>query len=156
MNQIPTVSVLLPTYNEKDNLPHIVNSLTKCMKDISHEIIIVDDNSPDGTLEVAKKLQTTYSSIVLAPRSAKLGLGTAYMHGIQFAKADKIVIMDADLSHDPACIPDFFKMMTDLKIDIVSGTRYADGGIIYGWSWKRKDFVRSKCFRQILAQHSIF
>ena len=70
-------------------------------RDYRYEIIIIDDNSPDGTLDVAKQLQTIYGDdkIVLKPRKAKLGLGTAYLHGLKFARGKFIIIMDADLSH---------------------------------------------------------
>ena len=95
-------SILLPTYNERENLPIITWLLVKYLENVvDFEVIIIDDGSPDGTLEVAKGLQAIYGSdrIVLAPREKKLGLGTAYIHGIQHAKGDFIIIMDADLSH---------------------------------------------------------
>ena len=106
-------SVLLPTYNERDNLPIIVWLLVKYFTeaDIDYEIIVIDDGSPDGTLDVAKQLEKIYGSdrIVLRPRAKKLGLGTAYVHGIKHATGNFIVIMDADLSHHPKFIPEFIK-----------------------------------------------
>lgn len=98
-------SILLPTYNERHNLPLIVQLLvtnltaSPLMEDF--EIIIIDDGSPDGTLEVAKELQRVYGKerIVLRPRSGKLGLGSAYIHGIEVATGNFVVIMDADMSH---------------------------------------------------------
>ena len=94
-------SILLPTYNERENLPIIVWLLVKYLKDIDFEVIVIDDGSPDGTLDVAKKLQEIYGAetVVLRPREKKLGLGTAYVHGLEHAKGDFIIIMDADLSH---------------------------------------------------------
>ena len=95
-------SVILPTYNERENLPIIVWLLMKHLEgQFDFEIIIIDDGSPDGTLEVAQNLQKIYGEerIVLAPREKKLGLGTAYIHGMGFATGDFIIIMDADLSH---------------------------------------------------------
>ena len=98
-------SVLLPTYNEKENLPIIVWLIVKYFNEasIDFEIIIIDDGSPDGTLAAAKQLQDIYGEerIVLRPREKKLGLGTAYVHGMKHAKGDFIIIMDADLSHHP-------------------------------------------------------
>merc|ERR1711977_604088 len=87
------------------------------------EAIIVDDASPDGTLERAKQLQKAFGSshIVLKPRAGKLGLGTAYVHGLQFATGNFVIIMDSDLSHHPKYIP-----------------RYIAGGGVYGWNLKRK------------------
>ena len=115
-------TVILPTYRERDNLPFITyfineqltnkyvkNSLNlpadvgdhRHPSNIKYEIIIVDDNSDDGTLDVAKKLQKLYGEdkIVLKPREAKLGLGTAYIHGLKFARGKFVFLMDADLSH---------------------------------------------------------
>ena len=94
-------SILLPTYNERENLPLIVWLLVKYLKEIDFEIIVIDDGSPDGTLDVGKKLQEIYGddTVVLRPREKKLGLGTAYVHGLKHAKGDFIIIMDADLSH---------------------------------------------------------
>lgn len=98
-------SVLLPTYNERSNLPIIVYLLTKALASSplidDYEIIIIDDGSPDGTLEVAKELQALYGEdrIVLRPRKGKLGLGSAYIHGMQVATGNFVIIMDADMSH---------------------------------------------------------
>ena len=95
-------SILLPTYNERENLPIIVWLIIKYLDGkVPFEVIIIDDGSPDGTLEVAKDLQRIYGSekIVLAPREKKLGLGTAYIHGIKHATGNFVIIMDADLSH---------------------------------------------------------
>ena len=102
-------SILLPTYNERENLPIIVWLIVKYL-DEKHafEIIIIDDGSPDGTLEVAKDLQRIYGEekIVLAPREKKLGLGTAYIHGIKRASGNFVIIMDADLSHHVSTFPE--------------------------------------------------
>ncbi|XP_015778599.1 PREDICTED: dolichol-phosphate mannosyltransferase subunit 1-like [Acropora digitifera] len=96
-------SILLPTYNERENLPLIVwlivNAFSESGND--YEIIIIDDGSPDGTQEAAKQLEDIYGTeiIRLRPRPSKLGLGTAYIHGMQHARGNFIIIMDADLSH---------------------------------------------------------
>lgn len=143
-------SVLLPTYNERDNLPIIIWLLVKYFgeADIDYEIIVIDDGSPDGTLDVAKQLERIYGSdrIVLRPRAKKLGLGTAYIHGIQHATGNYIVIMDADLSHHPKFIPEFIKKQKEGDFDLVSGTRYAGGGGVNGWDLKRKVISRGANF----------
>lgn len=143
----PKISVLLPTYNERENLPIIVWLLVKYFAEASltFEIIIIDDGSPDGTLDVAKELQQIYGEeqIVLRPRAKKLGLGTAYIHGVKHARGEFIVIMDADLSHHPKFIPEMLKTQTQGNFDLVSGTRYALGGGVFGWDFMRKLISRT-------------
>ncbi|XP_044517043.1 dolichol-phosphate mannosyltransferase subunit 1 isoform X2 [Gracilinanus agilis] len=135
-------SVLLPTYNERENLPLIVWLLVKSFGESgnNYEIIIIDDGSPDGTQEVAEQLKKIYGSdkILLRPRAKKLGLGTAYIHGMQHATGNFIIIMDADLSHHPKFIPEFIRKQKEGNFDIVSGTRYKGNGGVYGWDLKRK------------------
>uniref|UniRef100_A0A8C9H4T0 Dolichol-phosphate mannosyltransferase subunit 1 n=1 Tax=Piliocolobus tephrosceles TaxID=591936 RepID=A0A8C9H4T0_9PRIM len=135
-------SVLLPTYNERENLPLIVWLLVKSFSEsgINYEIIIIDDGSPDGTRNVAEQLQKIYGSdrILLKPREKKLGLGTAYIHGMKHATGNYIIIMDADLSHHPKFIPEFIRKQKEGNFDIVSGTRYKGNGGVYGWDLKRK------------------
>ncbi|KAI9673153.1 MAG: dolichol-P-mannose synthesis [Caeruleum heppii] len=146
-------TVILPTYNERRNLP-IITWLLARMFDENHldwEIIIVDDASPDGTLEVATQLQKAFTPqrIKLHPRAGKLGLGTAYVHGLKFATGNYVIIMDADFSHHPKFISRMIQIQkkgqpgTQLGkstpgYDIVTGTRYAGDGGVYGWDMKRK------------------
>jgi len=135
-------SILLPTYNERENLPIIVWLIVKYMDEgnYDYEIIIIDDGSPDGTLDVAKELQQMYGSskIVLKPRASKLGLGTAYIHGVKHATGNFVFIMDADLSHHPKFIPQFIDLQQKENLDIVTGTRYSGSGGVYGWDFYRK------------------
>jgi len=135
-------SILLPTYNERENLPIIVWLIVKYMDEgnYDYEIIIIDDGSPDGTLDVAKELQQIYGSskIVLKPRASKLGLGTAYVHGMKHATGNFVLIMDADLSHHPKFIPQFIALQQKNNLDIVTGTRYSGNGGVYGWDFYRK------------------
>ncbi|XP_072917779.1 dolichol-phosphate mannosyltransferase subunit 1 isoform X2 [Hemitrygon akajei] len=135
-------SVLLPTYNERDNLPLIVWLLVRYFDEsgFDYEIIIIDDGSPDGTLEAAKQLEQIYGSdkILLRPRERKLGLGTAYIHGMQHASGNFVFIMDADLSHHPKFIPEFIRKQKEGNYDVVSGTRYIGNGGVFGWDLRRK------------------
>ncbi|KAG8835772.1 dolichol-P-mannose synthesis [Serendipita sp. 399] len=155
-------SVILPTYNERKNLPVIIWLLAQTFDTnyLDWEIIIVDDASPDGTLEIAKQLQAVYGEnrIILKPRAGKLGLGTAYIHGLNFCTGDFVIIMDADFSHHPKFIPKFIKLQQTHNLDIVTGTRYSshttpnlqEAGIIpggvYGWDLKRKLVSRGANF----------
>eukprot|EP00794_Sanderia_malayensis_P018752 gene18750-20643_t len=140
-------SVLLPTYNEKENLPLIIWLLVKTFREskIDYEVIIIDDGSPDGTQDAAKQLQKIYGEdrIVLKPREKKLGLGTAYIHGMKYAKGNYIIIMDADLSHHPKFIPAFIEKQKENNYDVISGTRYIGEGGVYGWDLKRKLISRT-------------
>lgn len=142
MSSKPKYSVLLPTYNERNNLPVLIWLLNRTFTtaNLDYEIIIIDDASPDGTLEIAKQLQSLYSPshIVLKPRAGKLGLGTAYVHGLKFATGNFVIIMDADFSHHPKFLPEMIRKQKEADYDIVTGTRYAGNGGVYGWDLKRK------------------
>ena len=138
-------SVILPTYNERENLPIITYLLiqTFTTHNLPHQLVIVDDSSPDNTLEIAQALQSSYGKdvITIVSRKGKLGLGTAYVAGLKVATGDRIILMDADLSHHPKFIPQMIGVMDDdskQKVDLVSGTRYRKGGGVYGWDLKRK------------------
>lgn len=143
-------SIILPTYNEKRNLPILVYLIAKTFKaeKLDWEVIIVDDNSPDGTQEIAKKLVNIFGSehIQLRARAGKLGLGTAYVHGLQFVTGNYVIIMDADFSHHPEAIPQFIAKQKTENFDIVTGTRYAGNGGVYGWDLKRKLVSRGANF----------
>eukprot|EP00245_Coleochaete_scutata_P000536 TRINITY_DN10639_c0_g1_i1.p1 TRINITY_DN10639_c0_g1~~TRINITY_DN10639_c0_g1_i1.p1 ORF type:complete len:240 (-),score=50.91 TRINITY_DN10639_c0_g1_i1:254-973(-) len=135
-------SVLLPTYNERENIGLITYLIVKTLESVkvNFEIVIVDDNSPDGTQDVVKQLQQLYGEdrILLRPRPGKLGLGTAYVHGLKHTSGDYVIIMDADLSHHPKYIPQFIRRQEETGCDIVTGTRYVRGGGVHGWDLQRK------------------
>ncbi|CAK9208523.1 unnamed protein product [Sphagnum jensenii] len=133
-------SVLVPTYNERLNIALTCYLLVNALKDYNFEIIVIDDASPDGTQDMVKELQKIYGEdqILLRPRAAKLGLGTAYVHGLKHASGDFVIIMDADLSHHPKYLPSFIRKQLETKADIVTGTRYAKGGGVHGWDLRRK------------------
>ncbi|KIY51182.1 glycosyltransferase family 2 protein [Fistulina hepatica ATCC 64428] len=153
-------SVILPTYNERKNLPIIVWLLAKTFDEnqLVWEVIVVDDASPDGTQEVARQLANVYGEdkIVLKPRAGKLGLGTAYIHGLNFCTGDFVIIMDADFSHHPKFIPQFIRLQKAHNLDIVTGTRYrstskpymadAKPGGVHGWDLRRKLVSRGANF----------
>lgn len=134
-------SVLLPTYNEKENLPLIVYLIMKVVEkhQLNLEIVVVDDNSPDGTQKVVTELQKIYpNKIKLHARPGKLGLGSAYIDGMKYCTGKFIILMDADLSHHPKYIPEFIKKQKETGADIVTGTRYLSKGGVFGWDLKRK------------------
>jgi dolichol-phosphate mannosyltransferase len=143
-------SVILPTYNERENLPIIFYLIDKylCQASLTYEVVIVDDSSPDGTLAVAQAIQKSFGKdkVVIVSRKGKLGLGTAYSAGLKVAKGDRIILMDADLSHHPKFIQEMVKKMDADKVDIVTGTRYIQGGGVYGWDSFRKLTSRTANF----------
>jgi len=120
------------------------NWLLPWYSNLNWEIIIVDDGSPDGTLEVAKQLQKLWGRehIVLKSRPAKLGVGSAYLNGLQISSGNFVIIMDADFSHHPKYIPEMIRIQRETQADIVTGTRYAKRGAlrggVYGWGLFRK------------------
>ncbi|KAL6894369.1 hypothetical protein ACP4OV_008467 [Aristida adscensionis] len=107
---------------------------------VNFEIIIVDDGSPDGTQDIVKQLQQVYGEdrVLLRARPRKLGLGTAYLHGLKHASGEFVVIMDADLSHHPKYLPSFISKQKETGADIVTGTRYVKNGGVHGWNLMRK------------------
>ncbi|AEF97133.1 glycosyltransferase [Methanotorris igneus] len=129
------VSIVVPTYNEAENIKKLIPLLDSVLKDYNHEIIIVDDNSPDGTAEVAKKLTEKYPVKVIV-REKKLGLASAILEGIKSARAELVVVMDADLQHPPEYVLELLKNSNGY--DIVIASRYVKGGEIEGWSIFRK------------------
>jgi len=134
-------SVILPVYNEKENLPLIIALLVQMFEEqhLEHEIIIVEDNSPDGTRQVAEQLQKILSKdiIKILARPGKMGLGSAYIDGLKQCRGDFIILMDADMSHHPKYIPEFIRKQRERDCDVVTGTRYAPGGGVAGWDFKR-------------------
>lgn len=133
--------VILPTYNEAGNLPHMVEQLL----DHPLDVIVVDDGSPDGTGEIADGLAAAGPERVsVIHRSGKLGLGTAYLEGFKQALAEGyefIFEMDCDFSHDPAYLPRFLEEIE--HADLVLGSRYVPGGGTVNWSLARR--LISRC-----------
>jgi len=128
--------VVIPTYNERENIGHIVPEVLAV--DESIEILVVDDNSPDGTADVVTALAAKEPRIHLLSRPGKMGLGSAYVAGFGKAielGADNIMEMDADYSHDPKYISDFLSMI-ELS-DVVLGSRYLNGVNVINWPISR-------------------
>ncbi|KAH0975170.1 hypothetical protein GBA52_017069 [Prunus armeniaca] len=134
-------SIIVPTYNERLNIALLVYLIFKHLRDVDFEIIIVDDGSPDGTQQVVEQLQQLYGEdrILLRARAKKLGLGTAYIHGLKHASGNFVVIMDADLSHHViTCGMLIIRKQLETGASIVTGTRYVKGGGVHGWNLMRK------------------
>lgn len=136
------LAVVIPTYNEKETLPSLIEELSYEIKKFSEKffIIIVDDSSPDGTGQIAEELNKKYGNISVIHRKGKFGLGSAYKEGFRFAlnrcNPDFIVQMDADHSHDPKEISQIIDNMRGYDFAVAS--RHVLGGSIVGWGTYRK------------------
>ena len=132
-----TLSIIVPTYNERSNLSPLVERIhaTCTAHGIQEEIIIVDDNSPDGTAQHAQELAQHYPVRVFV-RQNERGLSSAVVYGIACAKSDVIGVIDADLSHPPEIIPQLLQLLDEN--DIVVGSRYVGGGGVEEWTIIRK------------------
>jgi len=129
--------IIIPTYNEVENLQPLLEQIFAYVTDT--DLLIVDDNSPDGTGDLAERLSSQDSRVHVMHRTGKLGLGTAYIAGFKYAIAhgyDAAFEMDADFSHDPKYLPDFLKKIE--HADLVIGSRYVPGGGTPNWSALRK------------------
>jgi len=131
------ISLVVPTYNERENLPTLMEVLRSVLGDYELEIIIVDDSSLDGTGEVAEQLSREYSNVKVIHRERKKGLASAVIEGFNCASEDILGVIDADLQHPPENI---CKMLKEIQngADIVIASRYVEGGGIEGWSKGRK------------------
>lgn len=129
----PDLSVIIATYNERENIANIVVAVDKICKSngIKEEILIVDDSSPDKTYEIARKLEKKYPNVKLILRKRKEGLGAALSQGYFTAKGNYIMSMDADFSHDPKEILKMYKKLNE-GYDFVVGSRYIRGGKVVG------------------------
>jgi len=138
------VSIIIPTYNESENIIQVLKSIGEHIsKDIATEAIVVDDNSPDGTGKVVEDYindaqNKTGYTIGVIHRKTKSGLSSAILDGIQHSSGETVVVMDSDFSHPPKIIPQLVEEIKTSKYDIVIASRYTEGGEVNGWSTKRK------------------
>jgi dolichol-phosphate mannosyltransferase len=143
--------VIIPTYNERGNIARLIPKMQEVfekIKDFDMNILVVDDNSPDGTSDVVKEFSQKYKNVFLLEREKKEGLGAAYIAGFEEAinkiKADIIIQMDADFSHNPDVLPTLVNYTKDY--DLVIGSRYVPGGGVVNWSLMRKAISRGGNF----------
>jgi dolichol-phosphate mannosyltransferase len=130
--------VIIPTYKEKENIEAIIKAISSL--DIPFDILIIDDNSPDGTAFIVKTLQPSFPNLHIIERPGKLGLGTAYITGFKWALEkgySYIYEMDADFSHDPQDLVRLFKACNDEGADLAIGSRYISGVNVVNWPLTR-------------------
>ena len=131
--------VIIPTYNEKENIEKIIRKVFSLAK--SFHILIVDDGSPDGTATIVKNLQQEYpEQLHIEEREGKLGLGTAYIHGFKYAlrkNYEFVFEMDADFSHNPEDLERLYNACANEGNDVAIGSRYVKGGKVENWPFMR-------------------
>lgn len=142
----PQLSIVVPTYNEKDRLANLVSAIIEACeaRQVACEIVVVDDNSPDGTGRLADDLAQRFPMRVVH-RAGKLGLGTAVIEGFGAARAEIVGVIDADLSHPPATLPAMLVAMRQAGADMVIGSRYIAGGGTSNWGLGRLLMSRFAC-----------
>jgi dolichol-phosphate mannosyltransferase len=137
MNEVPNI-VIIPTYKERENIEAIIKSVSSIP--IIFDILIIDDNSPDGTATIVKDLQKLYQNLFLIERPGKLGLGTAYIAGFKWALEKGysfIYEMDADFSHDPNDLIKLYKACVENGAYLAIGSRYISGVNVVNWPLSR-------------------
>jgi dolichol-phosphate mannosyltransferase len=130
--------VIIPTYKERENIEAIVKAISS--QNISFDILVIDDNSPDGTASIIKELQKSFPNLFMIERKGKMGLGTAYIAGFKWALNrgyDYIYEMDADFSHDPRDLLKLYKACTENGADLAIGSRYISGVNVVNWPLSR-------------------
>jgi dolichol-phosphate mannosyltransferase len=133
----PEVSVIVPTFNERENVVELTDRIAACMQDIAWEVIYVDDDSPDGTAELARQLAAKDPRIRCVQRIGRRGLSSASVEGMLASSAPYLAVIDGDLQHDERLLP---QMVTELRqgdLDMVVGSRYAPGGGTPDWGTGR-------------------
>lgn len=133
------LSVVVPTYNERDNIGVLIRRIDQTLKDarIPYEVVIVDDNSPDGTADHAEGLSKTYPVRVVR-RPNKMGLSSAVLDGFRVSRGNVIAVMDADLQHPPELLPKMLEKLISSDCDVVIASRYVEGGSVGSWSLSRR------------------
>lgn len=130
------ISIIVPTYNERDNLEELFERISSSLRGRAFEIIVVDDDSPDRTWEKAQELSQKYPIRVLR-RTKERGLSSAVIRGFEIAEGDVFVVMDADLQHPPEVIPKLIEAI-EKGADIAVASRYVKGGGVENWYWYRR------------------
>ncbi len=144
------LSIIVPTYNESRNIEELLRRLFTALKPnyTQYEVLVVDDNSPDGTAQIAEALKSKFD-VRVVKRPRKIGLASAVLNGFKLASGDILCVMDADLSHPPEAVPEMYKAISEPDVDIVIGSRRVEGGGATNWPWFRQF---GSTFAQLLAK----
>lgn len=126
--RMPELAVIAPTYNERENLAPLLEALARVLGGIDYEVVIVDDDSPDGTAELARELAQNDPRVRVIHRIHRRGLASAVVEGMMASSAPYLAVMDADLQHDETVLPSMFEQLRREDLDLVVGTRHTEGG----------------------------
>ena len=149
---IPIVSVVVPTFNERDNVTTLYRRLEAAFKDVPWEVVFVDDNSPDGTWQVVRELSRTDARVRCIRRIGRRGLSGACIEGILAASAPYAAVIDADLQHDETQLPKMLALLQDGAAELVIGSRYIEGGSAASFNKQR---AGASAFATRIAQHAL-
>jgi dolichol-phosphate mannosyltransferase len=141
-NTGPLLSVIVPTFNEEANIAEVVRRLGEALADIAWEVIFVDDDSPDGTAALVRRLSREDSRVRVVHRVNRRGLSTACVEGMLASSAPFLAVMDADLQHDERILPDMLDAVMQEGLDLAVGSRYVEGGSMGDWSRDRQAVSR--------------
>jgi len=133
----PELGIVIPTFNEADNVPVVVDRIRQCLSGIDWEILFVDDNSPDDTAAIAKEIGRTDARVRCNRRIGRRGLAGACIEGMLASQAPYLAVMDADLQHDETLLPAMLEVLRGCKVDLVIGSRYLSVGDTGGLSPRR-------------------
>jgi dolichol-phosphate mannosyltransferase len=134
----PLLSVIVPTFNERPNVRPLIDELARVLTGIEWEAIIVDDDSPDGTASEARQLACEHQRVRCIQRIGRRGLSTACIEGMLASSAPYLAVMDGDLQHDPAILPEMLLRLEHTNTELVVGSRYVDGGGVGDWQALRR------------------
>lgn len=145
--------IIIPTYNERENIVPLIQEISRAVPGVF--MLVVDDNSPDGTADAVRDMQKSFPNVRLLVREKKEGLGKAYIHAFHVALTDEnirnIITMDADFSHQPRYLPEF--LMAGEKYDMVIGSRYVHGGGVDGWEgWRRVLSICANAYCRLITR----
>jgi dolichol-phosphate mannosyltransferase len=138
----PELSIIVPTFNERDNIAELIGRLVLCMGTRSWEVVFVDDDSPDGTADLVREHAAADSRVRCLQRIGRRGLSSACIEGMLATTAPYIAVMDADLQHDEKLLPQMLDALRQSDTQIVIGSRYAPGGDISAWDARRARMSR--------------
>jgi dolichol-phosphate mannosyltransferase len=136
------ISVVIPTYNEVGSIPELIARIERALSQADWEVIVVDDNSPDGTYQCVRDIAANHPRVRVLRRVGRRGLSSACIDGMLLSRARFVAVIDADLQHDPALLGEMVAVLRSGVADLVVGSRYSPGGALLDWSAHREYLSR--------------